>query len=323
MKATGVRLVEQGLSYVPSECALPAYWKAWSESTAGVHDKSLHHLAQCDSLAPWELKHVFESPLPQKVTYQWTNANTQVRCTVRNDSRNLNEANVLILKSRIVGAGLGLFLRPTPPSTGRQLVIPRDRQICLYSRHPLSKEDSADFASTDYLLEAQVGPTTQYFNPEVFTGEEMGRYINQGGLEEGLEELCRVCNRDTGAESFLPCAVKKMMASHCNVKFKSIKNTMFVCAAEELRSTTDAQELLVDYGLDYWVRYVVQHIHTLDRSTPMVKSVLWALLSSSSVYNSNRDLVEGIPSDLRQLYANMHCPVLVVLWTLEAEQRTV
>ena len=309
-KATGVRLVELGLSYpLESPSPPPCYQQAWMQSNKGVHNPSLYGLAKCESLAPWQLKSLFSRSVSE-IVREWSSDVARVKCRVHNSTMHLNEANLLVLKSLIPGAGLGLFLRPTPGH--HSLVIPRDTRICLYSCRPLASEESiADLPTTDYLLEAQVGHTTHFYSPHEFTGEEMGRFVNQGGLIKGLEQLCMECDRRRGATSFSLHPVREVMGSSCNVAFSFQRNSLLVVARQDLLSSIDAQELLVDYGIDYWVRYVVEHLHRLDSNAPRVKYILWALLSEDSVYHSNRDLVENIPEDVIQRYAHMPCPVVL------------
>ena len=305
-KTTGVRLVELGLSYVlPDSAVPPCYRQAWLQSGDGVHAPNLHGLAECDALAPWQIKNVLMQP-DDETTEQWAHGSLQVSCSVRNKVDHLNEANLLI---RIPGAGSGQFLRPTPLPPGNQLRIPDGKRICL--RRPLPSEVAAEsLPTTDYLLEVQVGTVPRLFSPHQYTGEETLRFANQGRLKEGLDELCRESDRASGVQSFSPRAVKEAMKPGCNVKFKNLRHSLFVVAQGDLQSGTDAKELLVDYDISYWVRYVVEHISTLNPASLMVTHVLWALLSVHSVYDCPRDLLSIIPEEVREKYANMQCPVL-------------
>ena len=56
-----------------------------------------------------------------------------------------------------------------------------------------------DVASTDYLLE--VGGKGHRFNAESYIGE-MGWFVNQRRLVEGLEVMCRKSGVQTGAMSY-------------------------------------------------------------------------------------------------------------------------
>ena len=238
-----------------------------------------------------------------------TEEGTAVTCKVTNTPTHLNEANVLVLKSLLPGAGLGLFLRPTPPTSRGPLIVPEDGLVCVYSR-TATTANVDDMASTDYLIEVASGGDTVRFNPEVFNGDETGRFINQGGLIEGLEAMCRACDRDSGATSYALADVRREIAQHCNVTYRLQRlTTLHVVARRELRSSSDPLELLADYNIDYWLRYVVANIDTLGRSSQLVKYVLWTLLSEHSAYDGQVVDTGGIPEELVEEYRDMRCPV--------------
>ena len=145
-----------------------------------------------------------------------------------------------------------------------------------------------DVASTDYLIEVALGGDTVRFNPEVFNGDKTGRFINQGGLIEGLEAMCRACDRDSGVTSYIPADVRREIARHCNVTYRLQRlTTLHVVARRESRSSSDPPELLANYNIDYWLRYVVANMDTLGRSSQLVTYVLWPLLSEHSAYDGN------------------------------------
>ena len=200
LKATGVRLIECGLSY-PVDGTPRAYKRAWEESRQGV--RQYGDLSQQEALSPWELKRAFRRGDSAVEAHWVTEEGAAVTCKVTNTSTHLNEANVLVLKSLLPGAGLGLFLRPTPPTSRGPLIVPEDGLICVYSC-TVTTANVDDMASTDYLIEVASGGDTVRFNPEVFNGDETGRFINQGGLIEGLEAMCRACDRDSGVTSYVP-----------------------------------------------------------------------------------------------------------------------
>ena len=307
-KATGVRLIERGYSY-PVEGAPPAYQQAWEQSTHGVHHYS--GLADQQALCPWELKRAFRQDEFPVVEAEWrTQEGAAFTCTVRNSTERLNEANLFVLKSLISGAGMGLFLRPTPPG-GIPLVIPQGRLICMYSR-TRTWEDVGDMASTDYLLEVTLGGgTTARFNPEVYNGDDIGRFINQGGLLEGLEEMCRGCDRDSGRTSYTPHEVNQAIEQHCNVTYKPLRNSQLkVVAKVALTSTREPQELLSNYGIDYWLRYFLANWQRLGRNNHLTRCVMWILMSRRSAYDGPvRVGPSEVPDDLREEYADMPCPV--------------
>ena len=176
-----MRLIEDGLSYATDD-APRVYTLAWEESTEGVHSELCLGLLQQASLSPWELKRAFTDQLDDpdaSVSAEWSNVNDDVCvCLVNNSLKRLNEASVFVLQSHIECAGLGLFLQPTPPS-GRPLVIPDGKYIRIYSRRPTSQQVN-DMESMDYVM--KIGSNRLCCDAEMFTGVEMGRFVNQGGL---------------------------------------------------------------------------------------------------------------------------------------------
>ena len=73
---------------------------------------------------------------------------------------------MFVLKSTIEGAGLCLFLRPTPLFGVTRLTIPPDLAITVYSHTPTTA-DVNGMESTDYLLEFESGRgRTVGFNPD-------------------------------------------------------------------------------------------------------------------------------------------------------------
>ena len=304
-KSTGVRLIESGLSY-PTDGAPPRYRQAWSNGAEGLH--RFEELSAQETLCPWTLKSAFGTG-SSSVRAEWeSTTGAKLSCEVSNSTDRLNECNVLILKSLLPGAGLGLFLRPTPPSSPNALVIPEGRLICVYSRTPTTTNVD-EMASTDYLMEVQAGRNRIRFNPEQFNGEEMGRFINQGGLLEGVRALCRACDRASGMTSFASGGVRDVILQHCNVTYKLERySTLNVIALKKLTSTRHPQELLSNYDIEYWLRYVALKYEALDSDSELVRCVLWTLLSEHSAYDGDVN-TSTIPENVVEQYREMDCPL--------------
>ena len=76
------------------------------------------------------------------------------------------------------------MLRPTP--SGRSnYIIPAGAHICLYSDIHVK----GDQANTDYLMVREVGGRHMQWNPVNPDGANMGRLVNQGGLNGREESL--------------------------------------------------------------------------------------------------------------------------------------
>ncbi|KAL5463279.1 hypothetical protein EMCRGX_G032167 [Ephydatia muelleri] len=142
-------------------------------------------------------------------------------------------------------------------------------------------------------------------NPD---GANLGRYVNQGGLIEGLRALVSSCDRTRGAESFSPKEAEAVFGQHCNVAYRHVKepapgggrghkDTLVVTMGKATTSSsTHAIELLGNYGIGYWIPYVLSHHQEWGLGNTLVTLVLWLLLADSSV----------VEAGVRQRYLTGH-----------------
>ena len=92
---------------------------------------------------------------------------------------NTHQSMVFVAESTIPSAGCGLFLRPH--STG--MYFKAGDTLCLYSRETLTEEQVGELSNQGYVL-ALGG--SRFADASVFHGWNLGRFVNQGGLLEGL-----------------------------------------------------------------------------------------------------------------------------------------
>ena len=305
-RPTGLRLIEGGLSF-PTSGAGEAFLHALRDCTSGVNEFGL---GAEERLKPWNLKAEFAANGPShKVEVEVTDGTRRIQCTVSNRLDRLNEANVMVLRSLIPGAGLGLFLRPTPLSREPFSVSPH-RFLCVYSDTAVSLDVGEAAASTDYLFQTETRGRTLVFNPEHFDGANIGRYVNQGGLLEGLQEMASGC--DGGR--FHPHAINEAFERHCTITYKvdQARDHLMLAPSRVLRSSSDVQELFGNYRLEYWVKLVLSKHEALGRDSEIVRLVLWSLLSPDSCMDEpeRRHLLEGydIAPELRRHFESLPCP---------------
>ena len=108
----------------------------------------------------------------------------------------------------IPNAGRGLFLKAQPLASCRPIVIPEGHTLCYYSRRTIQGPNN--LATRDYYI--QVG--AKHFDASVFTGDNMGRFINQGGLLEGLKTMCRESAKQ--GESMHEGVIREEVNKHVN-----------------------------------------------------------------------------------------------------------
>eukprot|EP00731_Ephydatia_muelleri_P014292 Em0008g12a len=197
----------------------------------------------------------------------------------------LNETHMSVSPSLIKGAGSGLMVRPTPP--GRQEVtIPKGAYLCFFANHTPAPEGHP----SDYEL----GSTRRggarvdvVYDPQVYDGKNIGRFINQGGLLEGIKALVASCDRDQGGDVYQPKVAENIFNQHANVVYTTQRGgqEMVVTAKQDIRTSSDqAIELLANYGLPYWFAFAVRNHLSLGHDSVLVKGVFWLLFSTFSRY---------------------------------------
>ena len=120
----------------------------------------------------------------------------------------LNESHLLIHWSFIPGAGWGLMMRPTPPPPGSPQCHHPCWGLCVPFCHwatPFSR------TTPDYELSSTRRGSLVVFDPQVYDYRNIGRFVNQGGLMEGLKALVvyspNMAESIFGARSSLLCGI--------------------------------------------------------------------------------------------------------------------
>ena len=307
--STGVRRVEAGLSF-PTRGA-PIRYNLALETARGNCRGVFQYGADMgvEELMPWVLK----DRLADRGSSHSVRCGAVV-CTVANNMQFLNETHMSVSPSLIKGAGSGLMVRPTPP--GRQEVtIPKGAYLCFFANHTPAPEGHP----SDYEL----GSTRRggarvdvVYDPQVYDGKNIGRFINQGGLLEGIKALVASCDRDQGGDVYQPKVAENIFNQHANVVYTTQRGgqEMVVTAKQDIRTSSDqAIELLANYGLPYWFAFAVRNHLSLGHDSVLVKGVFWLLFSTfSSMPTTERAKYfpsdTPIPDRIQNEYVNCHCP---------------
>ena len=317
LASTGEERIRAGLSY-PTLRAPTRYVRAYEAAQrngVGLHQ---YYLVD-DEVLPGALKQKLQI-LGATVTH--TTSINNIKCVVVNENTYLNECHVLEMTSTIPGAGMAAsaFLRPTPPDR-HAYVIPEGARICLYSDQLVNE---AEQVNTDYLL-VREAYGRKAWNPLVPDGANFGRLVNQGGLEEGLKALVASCDVTRGSVRFSAGDAEIVFMAKSNVTYKykynnlatmGRKHQLEVVASKTITSSsTHAIELLGNYGIGYWIPYVLSHHEQWGMDNAIVKCVLWLLLSeNSSMGRAERLQYLGdeehslVTPATRELFRRMECP---------------
>ena len=310
--STGVRQLSAGLSYLTNNSP-SIYKEAWRRAEAlkrGIHK---YNLGGIPELHPISLKQEMSPrgghPAPSFVRVEGAITGGTVMCTVRNNSNAdyLNEANIWILKSTLCNAGLGLFLKPS--SHSNPICIPPKRNICVYSSQP-TDSSASQMTNTDYLIEVERRGKVIRYNPDVYDGRNIGRFVNQGGLLEGIREMALCCDRQQGGRGIQQGRIHKVMEEHCNTAYQILPGrVLHVVSLKRLESSNSPTELLVNYSFTYWTKYIASHCRELGFNNPIVYGLLWCYLSRNSLVYGTADFdLSHIPSDIQSRFLNMECP---------------
>eukprot|EP00731_Ephydatia_muelleri_P019195 Em0012g20a len=216
---------------------------------------------------PWSLKEAFSSgQSPVAIA----------GCLITNSTQFLNQSHLHIHTSFIPGAGWGLMIRPCPNAT-----IPRGAYVC----HFAIGQPPSTAPPSDYELSSTRRGSLLVYDPQVYDGHNIGRFINQGGLLEGLKELVAASDRDRGCTAYSPTVAEAIFADRSCVEYHVANggSEMVVRASKPISSHPCRMiELLANYGLPYWLAHVVKYHRHIGHDSDLVKCVFWLLLSDKS-----------------------------------------
>ena len=310
-ESSGVQMVKSGFSF-PTEGAPPQYIDGAvyaKENSNGIWQYG--ELLNDERLKPWVLKHQLVN-INDETSVEVDTEEAHYRVEVKNVADHLNESHLMVGKSVIPGAGRGLFVRPKPLHCTHRIVIPKGKKICYYSAIPLSVTDPEP-DNHDYLFHHECGRVTRRYNPLVYDGENLGRFVNQAALVDCLELMCSNSDSQSGHTSLAEREIDRVAESEANISYRTEGLSLTIIASKDIVLTNSPIELLGNYGIvNYWVNYIIANLSQLDQNSTLVKSVLWCLFSHHSNWplSKRRGLTEGhdIPLDVIQQYENMDCP---------------
>ena len=207
-----------------------------------------HHATKCRfaDCMPWKLRDLGLDFIRKELIV----CENDQQLHVTRSKANIHQSMVFVAESTIPNAGCGLFLRPH----STEMYFNVGDTLCLYSRETLTEEQVGVLPNQDYVLD--VGES-RFADASVFHGWNLGRFVNQGGLLEGLKMLAT----DFDKQYFRPDSAEKVVETFCNVKFsKNRRNKYSITVKDNVlhcNTNNTAKELFVNYGLlGYWIKYI-------------------------------------------------------------------
>ena len=169
-----------------------------------------------ETLKPWNLKPVLNT----RSSVFSIQCSSSVHCTVANRTKYLNESHLCVVNSLIPGAGSGLAIRPTCPGQ-HAATIPKGAYLCFFARGQVTPEGPG---SNYELGSTRQGTGPQcVFDPRLYDGMNIGRFVNQGGLISGMKALVVASNRCDGYTTFQPNVAETIFDEACNTVYCSGK----------------------------------------------------------------------------------------------------
>ena len=169
------------------------------------------------------------------------------------------------------------------------------------------------------MLESARGPRGDsrnlVYDPQVYDGKNIGRFVNQAGLCVGIKALVASCDRNAGCDTYAPGVAEKVFDAKSNCGYKKMnggQEIVITASVDITTSSNEAIELYANYGLSYWMTLAVGDHLRLGLAT-------WSRVSSGYCLSSRSCMPEDVRTayitpdrpiapEIVQLYANAKCP---------------
>ena len=295
--STGVALLRGGLSY-PLPGAPASFLQAFEEAkTARVGLFSVFPVALATSAAvqPVALRATLTAA---RRSLTVTHDNEQFKVTNRSVMRHASHA--IVWNSTVENAGQGALIRSRSPHQLEAPFIRKDEVICGYGTDTITSRelDNLPQEELEYSLTLR---NRWHYNAYRYNGENIGRYLNQGGLSEALGLMVHLAaSRDYSRTGFDP--VELEAERHCNAAFgyKSAYGAVVV-ATRDIQLGPTPTELFVNYGIKaYWLPFLATHAAEWGLQHDMVRAVLWCATSPDSSWpqSMRRIVLDRLPAGL-------------------------
>ena len=105
-------------------------------------------------------------------------------------------SHIILWESREDDAGQGAFIHSCPPHLQTSPFIKAGSILCVYGRDPITCEEFSQLTAQEleYMLSIERGEGGHY-NSYRYNGENIGRYVNQGGLQEAFSLMLRLAQQ--------------------------------------------------------------------------------------------------------------------------------
>ena len=208
------------------------------------------------------------------------------------------ESRCSVAQSTIQGAGRGLFLQPHEGD------IPVGEHLCIYAERSATIEEIT--ASGSSRVYAIYSPRKKlWFDAEIETGNNIGRFANQPGVLEALihlKELSRKAYSKISGNDWRN--LERSLDEKCNAQFETVGDQMVIKVKQPFVQTYDRVEVFVNYGglREYWIPLILENQSNNLLPQQMTEIVRWLNESSECSWTTaeRRDWIVSARENLSQ-----------------------
>jgi len=183
------------------------------------------------------------------------------------------ESRCFVAQSTIPNSGRGLFLLP------HKETIPVGEHLCMYAEKSATIEQIISSGSSrEYTIFTQ--KRKLWFDAEIATGNNLGRFANQPGVLEALRHIKEISTPPNPTMTDADWReIESQLDEKCNAQFDTAGDQLVVKAKRPFNGTHEREEVFVNYGglRDYWFPMIVQHDSDAALPREMTEIVKWLL----------------------------------------------
>ena len=98
------------------------------------------------------------------------------------------------------------------------------------------------------MLESARGPRGDsqnlVYDPQVYDGKNIGRFVNQAGLCDRIKALVASCDKDSGCDTFVPGVAEKVFDAKSNCGYKQMNGGREMVITASVAITTSSNEAI-------------------------------------------------------------------------------
>lgn len=181
------------------------------------------------------------------------------------------ESKCYVAQSTIPAAGRGLFVQRHKGN------IPVGEHLCIYAEQSTTVDKiTASGSSRVYAIYSS--RKKLWFDAEIETGNNLGRFANQPGVLEALLHVKESSGKDQPEMSGSDWInIERGLDEKCNAQFEAVGDQMVIKVKQPFAQTYDQVEVFVNYGglKEYWIPLILENQSNNLLPQQMTETVRW------------------------------------------------